>query len=141
MEIINLFCRSFEQGSSDAFADLFTDDALYIDSLYGVYEGREAIKGFHARCHEEAKEYRFSPLSYLSRDNEIAAFEWRLYFVSLMPLSTGKKITIEGAGFLTLRDGKIASYREYADSIAMLLKGNVPDEKIMKFYHRKYPDA
>ncbi len=138
MEIVNHFCQRFEQDDSDAFAELFTDDAIYVDSLYGTYKGRKAIKDFHERCHKEAREYRFSPISHLYRNDEAAAFEWKFSFVSLMPTSMGKKITLKGAGFLTLRNGKIVSYREYADSIAIPLKGNIPDDKIMKFYHHKY---
>jgi len=68
----------------------------------------------------------------------MAAFEWQLTFISMMPLSKNKEITVEGSAFMTLTEGKIISYKEYTDSIAILLKGNVPDEKIMKFYHRKY---
>jgi hypothetical protein len=137
-KIIDLFCECFEQDDPGAFADLFIDDAVYVDNLYGAYEGREAIKGFHARCHEEAKTYRFLPMNHLFNNRDMAAFEWQLSFVSMMSLSKNKEITVEGSGFLTLKDGQISSYREYTDSIAILLKGNVPNEKIMKFYRQKY---
>lgn len=138
MEIIEALCRRFEQGDSAAFADLFSEDAVYLDCLYGAYEGREAIRAFHERSHKEAEEYRFLPIDSLYRGSDTAAFEWRFEFISLMPKSMGKKITLKGASFLTLREGKIVSYREYADSIAILLGGDVPDDKIIRFYRRKY---
>ncbi len=137
-EIIDSFCERFTQADSDAFADLFTENAVYFDSLYGKYKGRQAISDFHHRCQQEATNYRFLPKSYLADNNKMAAFEWQLTFISMMPLSKNKEITVEGSAFMTLTEGKIISYKEYTDSIAILLKGNVPDEKIMKFYHRKY---
>ncbi len=140
METIKVFCKRFEQEDSVVFADLFVEDAVYLDSLYGVCEGREAIRVFHERCHKEAKAYSFQPVKILS-DDENASFEWRFAFISLLPGSMGKKVTLKGASFLTLKAGKIASYREYADSIAMLLRSNTPDDKIIKFYHRKYPTS
>ena len=136
--IIDMFCEHFARDDSDAFAELFTEDAVYVDSLYGTYEGRQAILDFHRRCQKEATNYRFLPKNYFTDNNDMTAFEWQLTFTSMMPLSKNKEITVEGCGFMTLKDGKIVSYREYTDSIAILLKGNVPDDKIMKFYHRKY---
>ena len=141
MEIIKVFCKRFEQEDSVAFADLFVEDAVYLDSLYGACEGREAIRVFHERCHKEARAYSFQPVKILSDDEENASFEWQFAFISLLPGSMGKKVTLKGASFLTLKAGKIVLYREYADSIAMLLHSNIPDDKIIKFYHRKYPTS
>ena len=139
MEITEMLCRRFEEEDSAAFADLFAEDAVYIDSLYGSYKGRGAIRAFHERCHKEAKEYSFLPLNTLVSGGDMVAFEWSFEFISILPLSRGKKVALNGASFLTLREGKIISYREYADSIALLLGGNVPIDKIIKFYNRKYP--
>ena len=140
MEIIKVFCKRFEQEDSVAFAGLFAEDAVYLDSLYGACESREAIRVFHERCHKEARAYSFQPVKILS-DDENASFEWQFAFISLLPGSMGKKVTLKGASFLTLKAGKIVSYREYADSIAMLLRSNTPGDKIIKFYHRKYPTS
>jgi ketosteroid isomerase-like protein len=139
MNIIDRFCTGFERSDSDAFTDMFTEDAMYIDSVYGLCSGRDAIKALHKRCHEEGEKYRFTPILYLFNNHTDAAFEWKFEFISLMPASKGKRITAEGGSFLSLRDNRITSYREYMDSIAILLKGNVPDDRIMKFYYRKYP--
>ena len=138
MGIIQELCSRFEYEDSRSFTNLFTEDALYLDSLYGTYEGQDAIMAFHRKCHEEAKDYRFQPVTTLSNGGENAAFEWNFSFVSLMPPSQGKEITLKGASFLTLKEGKIFSYREYADSISLLLCNNVPDKKIMEFYRHKY---
>ncbi len=138
-EIAKIFCERFCNKDSNTFVELFADNASYLDSLYGEYKGKDAIKGFHKRCHEEAKDYTFIPKNVISENNNIA-FEWELSFTSLTPFSKGKRITVEGSGFISIDidNGKIVSYKEYTDSIAILLKGQVPDEKIIKFYRRKY---
>ena len=135
--IANIFCKRFSNKSSQAFLELFTDDAIYIDSLYGEYRGKEAIRKFHKRCHEEAKDYHFRPKNIILQENELA-FEWELEFTLLTPFAKGKKIAVNGCSFMGLQNGKIKSYREYADSVFILLKGNVPEEKIVKFFRKKY---
>jgi len=139
-EIVKIFCERFSNKDSNKFVELFTDNATYLDSLYGEYKGKDAIIEFHKRCHKEAKDYKFILKNIISEGNRIA-FEWELTFVSMTPFSKGKEITVTGSGFITMENGKISSYREYTDSIAILLKGNVPDDKIIKFYRKKYKIA
>jgi ketosteroid isomerase-like protein len=138
MRLISTFCSRFEAEDARAFAGLFTDDATYWDSLYGVFRGREAIQAFHGRCHREAKTFHFQPMTILSDKRGNVSFEWEFSFISLMPQSRGRKISLKGASFLTTREDRIVSYREYADSIALLLQGNIPDEELLAFYRRKY---
>jgi len=137
MNIAEEFCKRFSKKDTDSFLELFLDDAIYIDSLYGEYKGRDKIREFHKRCHEEAKDYNFIPKNIISQEDKMA-FEWELSFTLLTPFAPGKRVTVNGCSFISLRDGKISSYREYADSISILLKGNVPEDKIMKFFKKKY---
>ena len=138
MELIETFCSRFAAKDSEAFAALFTDEAVYRDSLYGTITGKEAIRAFHIRCHREARAFRFKPLKILFNREGLAAFEWAFSFHSLMPQCLGKEITLEGASFLNLQGERISSYREYADSIALLLQGDVPDRDIVAFFRKKY---
>ena len=137
MNIAEEFCKRFSKKDTDSFLELFLNNAIYIDSLYGEYRGKDEIREFHKRCHKEAKNYNFIPKNIISREDKVA-FEWELSFILLTPFATGKKVTVNGCSFIDLRDGKISSYREYADSISILLKGNVPEDKIIKFFKKKY---
>ncbi|RTZ94062.1 MAG: hypothetical protein DSY91_00920, partial [Deltaproteobacteria bacterium] len=92
--LVETFCRRFEQADSRAFADLFAPDGIYIDSLYGTYEGREAIRAFHEQCHKEAEGYRFQPVTILSDNEGNISFEWTFSYVSLMPHSRGKRMSL-----------------------------------------------
>ena len=135
--IAKIFCERFSNKDSEAFLELFTDDAIYVDSLYGEYKGKEAIRAFHKRCHEEAEDYDFRPKEIISEGDKVA-FEWELRFILLTPFAKGKRIIVSGCSFINLKAGKIASYREYSDSVFILLEGNVPDDKIIKFFRKKY---
>ncbi len=137
MGIVEEFCKRFCIKDSEKFLELFSDDALYVDSLYGKYTGKDQIKAFHERCHKEAKNYKFIPKNIIFSEGK-AAFEWEISFELLTPFGKGKKVKAEGASFMEIEDGKIKAYREYSDSIFILLSGNVPEEKIIKFYRKKY---
>ncbi len=138
-EFAQLFCKRFCVPNSEAFLELFTEDAIYIDSLYGEYKGKGAIKKFHTRCHEEAKKYVFVPKNIISEGSEIA-FEWEFEFTLTTPFAKGKRIKVHGSSFMSIDNGKICSYREYSDSVSILLKGNVPEDKIIHFYRKKYQE-
>ncbi len=136
-KIAEIFCDTFCRENADDFANLFEDNATYIDCLYGKFQGKEAIKNFHKRCHEEAYNYKFYPVLVMNDENKVF-FEWKFSFNSLMSYNKDKKVDIEGCSIITLFNGKIREYKEFTDSIAILLKINVPDEKIIKFFKKKY---
>ncbi len=136
-EIVKNFCDKFCHVDSDSFADMFIDDAEYIDSLYGLYKGRKSIKDFHKRCHHEAINYKFIPKDIFPLKNKFA-FEWDFYFTPLTSFSDKKGIYIVGCSILEAEGEKISSYKEYTDSIAILLGGGVADDKIIRFYRKKY---
>jgi len=138
MDIIDKFCHFFVINDPEKFLSLFSENAVYIDCLYGEFRGLKEIEEFYKRCHKEARGYKFIPNSKIFGEG-VVSFEWYFSFISNMPHAMGKKIELTGASFLNLDDkGKIIRYRDYADSIIFLLKGNVPEEKIIKFYKKKY---
>jgi ketosteroid isomerase-like protein len=137
MDIIDNFCKCFVENNSDKFSALFTENAIYMDCLYGKFSGKSEIMRFYLRCHKEASDYDFVPKNKMLHDNG-AAFEWDFSFVSEMPFSKGKEIKISGCSFISMENSKISFYRDYCDSILFLLQGNVPDFKIMEFYKKKY---
>ena len=137
MDIVDKFCSSFCENNIQKFLSLFSEDAIYFDCLYGKFKGKNEIKNFYIKCHKEASNYQFIPKNKIISGN-IAAFEWDFSFTSKMPYSMGKIIKVVGCSFLTLKDEKIIFYRDYSDSIFFLIQGNVPDDKILKFYKKKY---
>ncbi len=137
MDIIDKFCSYFIENNEDKFLQLFTENAVYIDCLYGKFSGKNKILEFYKRCHKEAHNYKFIPKNKIFTNN-LASFEWDFSFISNMPLSKGEKIEISGASFITFNNHKISFYRDYCDSVLFLLQGNIPEDKIIKFYKKKY---
>ncbi len=137
MDIIDKFCKYFCENNVDKFLSLFTDNAIYIDCLYGKFSGKDKIKKFYKRCHKEAYNYQFIPKNKIIKE-KLAAFEWDFSFISNMPYSKGVEIKVKGCSFLNIQGDKINHYRDYSDSIYFLLQGKVPYGKILEFYKKKY---
>jgi limonene-1,2-epoxide hydrolase len=137
MDIIDKFCKLFCENNVQNFINLFSENAVYIDCLYGKFKGKDEISKFYIRCHNEAYNYQFTPFNKVINGN-FCAFEWNFSFISNMPLSKAKTIKTEGGSFLKILNQKIVYYRDYSDSILFLLQGNVSDKKIINFYKKKY---
>ncbi len=137
MDIIDKFCKYFQENRKEEFLSLFNVNATYTDCLYGSFHGIEQIARFFERCHREANDYKFIPKNKIFQNN-LYSFEWNFSFISNMPLSSGKTIKIEGCSFLKTEKHKIIYYRDYTDSILFLLEGNIPEKDIIKFYKKKF---
>jgi limonene-1,2-epoxide hydrolase len=137
MDLPDKFCKFFQENNQKEFLELFKEDATYIDCLYGLFKGKKEIAKFLKKCHNEAEHYNFIPKNKIFQ-NSLISFEWDFSFVSKMPLSKDKKITIQGCSFIKTDNSKISYYRDYSDSILFLLEGNIPENKIIEFYKRKF---
>lgn len=85
--------------------DLFADDAVLEDEIWGRYEGIEAIRGFMAKMVEEMpKAETHFELEELSAEETTAWARW----VAVGP--TGRA---HGVGVYKVRDGKLIYYRDY----------------------------
>lgn len=87
-------------------SDLFTDDAVVVDPVYGRFEGKAAVTGFFAKMVEEMPKLgvHFEALE-IAGDDHAAWCQWVAVF------SDGRRR--EGAGLYRVRDGKLSYYRDY----------------------------
>ena len=94
-----------DAGDYTATAALFADDALFVDPIYGTFEGRAAIGAFMAKMNEAvAAIHGVFWLVELAGDDETAWAQWR--FAS----DHGERV---GVGIYRVRDGQITYYRDY----------------------------
>jgi hypothetical protein len=100
MDIVDKFCKYFVTNNGERFLELFSDDAIYFDCLYGAFKGKEEILKFYQRCHREAEGYKFIPKNKIFQGN-LFSFEWDFSFI----LNNNKRVEIEGASFLKILDG------------------------------------
>ena len=115
-------------GDGAAFAQCFTEDAVYHDYIYGPHAGRAAIgEMLENLFHRDATDYHwqfFDPV--VSGDLGYARSLSR--FVSTIPEFKGKRVAIDGISRFRLEGGLIAEYFESVNGgVAMAQLGVAPD--------------
>jgi ketosteroid isomerase-like protein len=110
-ETLRSFGERLASGDAASAAELFTLDATY-DEPPARFVGRAAIAGFIAGFAARHHDARFTVLRALARADQVeAAAEWRWSYTRD---ADGQPRVYEGACFITLRDGLIASWRGYS---------------------------
>ena len=104
-ETIRKFWEIQDEGDYSALSDLFADDAVLVDPVFGRFEGREAITGFMTKMNTEMKKAGASfRLVELAGDGETAWAQWRA------ETNAGPR---EGVGVYRVRNGQLTYYRDY----------------------------
>ena len=106
-DVITEFWRIQDDGDYSAMVDLFADDAVLEDALYGRQEGKAAIGEFMETMNKEAANNPFSfTAQEISGDESTAWCRW---------LMTTPRGETEGVGVYKVADGKMTYYRDYYD--------------------------
>ena len=134
--LLNEFVESVEQGDGERFAQLFTEDAVYVDGFYGPFEGRTAIaKMIVEHFHGTGKDYRW-----LMRDpvcvGDTGYARYLFRYTSTLPEAAGREVVFEGMSQFQFRDGKIARYSEVFDRGSALSQLDFAPERIAKSLKR-----
>ncbi|MGI9030455.1 MAG: nuclear transport factor 2 family protein [Ilumatobacteraceae bacterium] len=104
-DTIRRFWDVQDSGDYSRLVELFADDAVLVDPVYGTFNGAEAIAGFMAKMTEEmaARDISFR-LVELAGDDETAWAQWE----AVMPAGNRS-----GVGVYRVRDGRLTYYRDY----------------------------
>jgi steroid delta-isomerase len=104
-DTIERFWKIQDGGDYSKLTDLFAEDALLEDPVYGRFEGRDAIVGFMAKMNVEMKKIgaTFQRVE-LAGDDETAWAQWRV------ETNAGPR---EGVGVYRVRNGRLTYYRDY----------------------------
>lgn len=102
------FWRLQDTGDYLKLLDLFAEDAVLMDPIYGALTGREAISDFLAKMETEMQRIgvRFR-LQELVGDDNTAWARW---------IADTKRGEREGCGIYKVSDGKITYYRDYMNA-------------------------
>ena len=134
-EISERFTEAINNHDADAIAALYSDDAVAIDP-FGEWRGKEAIVESWRGFFEAFPDIRGSDeRSYDAGDTAIN--EWRGSGTHTGPLRTpdgeeipptGRRMTLRGSDFITVRGGLITEHRTYFDQMEMLSQlGLIPE--------------
>ena len=113
--LLKAFCSAVERRDGKSFANLFTEDGVYHDVFYGAFSGREKIAEliddwFYRTAHE----FRWDMHRPVS-DGRMLYTYYTFSYVSKLSEAQGRRVGFEGVSMMSLRDGKIAEYREVAN--------------------------
>ena len=130
--MLRTFCDAVEQRNGSAFAALFTEDGIYHDVFYGAFAGRiriaEMIDDWFYRTAADFRWDMHAPVS----DGTTLYTRYTFSYRSTLPEAKGARAMFEGVAIMTLRDGRIAEYREVANTATGFVDMNFAPERIAK---------
>jgi ketosteroid isomerase-like protein len=136
-EMLRSFCTHVERRDGQAFAQLFTPDAVYHDVFYGPFEGRARIAELiNEWFYKTADDFRWDMHDPVSDGSHLYA-RYTFSYRSKLPEANGARAMFEGVAIMALRGGLIASYREVANTATAFTIMNFAPERIAKLAARE----
>ncbi|MBV9558898.1 MAG: nuclear transport factor 2 family protein [Bradyrhizobium sp.] len=135
--MLRAFCDAVERRQGEALAALFTEDGVYHDVFYGAFAGRAAIAAMiDDHFHRTATDFRWDMHAPVS-DGETLYARYTFSYRSTLPEANGARVMFEGVAIMKLRDGRIAEYREVANTAPAFVAMNFAPERIAKIAARQ----
>ncbi|HYX03608.1 MAG TPA: nuclear transport factor 2 family protein [Reyranella sp.] len=114
-QLLKEFCSAVEHRDGKAFANLFTEHGVYHDVFYGAFKGRAKIaEMIDDWFYRTARDFRWEMFRPVSDGRTLYAY-YTFSYVSTLPEAEGKRVGFEGVAIMSLKDGRIAEYREVAN--------------------------
>lgn len=130
--MLRAFCDAVEQRDGQSFAALFTEDGVYHDVFYGAFEGRVKIADMvDDWFHRTAEDFRWDMHTPVSDGTTLYA-RYTFSYRSKLPEANGGRAMFEGVAIMGLRDGKIVSYHEVANTAPAFVDLHFAPERIAK---------
>ena len=130
--MLRAFCDAVEQRNGKAFAELFTEDGVYHDVFYGAFVGRakiaELIDDWFYRTATDFRWDMHAPVT----DGTTLYARYTFSYRSTLPEAGGARAMFEGVAIMTLKDGRIASYHEVANTAPAFVDLKFAPERIAK---------
>ena len=138
--MLRAFCDAVEHRNGKAFAELFTEDGVYHDVFYGAFKGREKIaEMIDDWFHRTARDFRWEMFRPVSDGTMLYAY-YTFSYVSTLPEAKGKRVGFDGVSIMRLSNGRIAEYREVANSAIGLLDIGFAPERVAKILGKEAKD-
>jgi ketosteroid isomerase-like protein len=135
--MLRAFCDAVERHDGKAFAELFTEDGVYHDVFYGAFTGRAKIaEMIDDRFYRTATDFRWDMHEPVS-DGKTLYARYTFSYRSTLPEAKGTRAMFEGVAIMTLHEGKIAGYREVANTATGFVDMNFAPERIAKIVARQ----
>ena len=139
-DLVQEFAAAFNRQDMPGLLACFTEDAVYHDIFYGRHQGQARLRELFERMFRDGPDSTWS-MHVVVADPLRAAAEWTFsYTVSdAIPRSAGRTVRFSGMSLFELKDGKVASYREYFDSGVAFLQLGFKPESLARVLARRIP--
>jgi len=135
--MLKAFCTAVERRDGKGFAALFTEEGIYHDVFYGPFKGREKIaEMIDDWFYRTARDFRWEMFRPVSDGTMLYAY-YTFSYVSTLPEAKGGRVGFDGVSIMRLENGKIAEYREVANSSIGLLDIGFAPERVAKILGRE----
>ncbi len=134
--LITDMTRAAVAGDGRAARACFTPEGVYHDCLYGAFQGDAIIQMIEGYFHRDAGNFRWDLHDPVS-DGRLGYVRYVFSFDSKLPEFAGKRAGFEGVSICELQDGKLASYREVANSLVGLQALGFAPERLAKLAARE----
>src|SRR5260370_7483097 len=134
---LRAFCDAVERHDGKAFAELFTEDGVYHDVFYGAFTGRakiaEMIDDWFYRTATDFRWDMHEPVS----DGKTLYARYTFSYRSTLPEAKGARAMFKGVAIMPLRDAKITTYHNAANTPTRFVDMNFAPERIAKIVARQ----
>ena len=135
--LLKAFTSAVEHRDGKAFAGLFAEEGIYHDVFYGAFKGRAKIaEMIDDWFHRTARDFRWEMFRPVTDGTMLYAY-YTFSYVSTLPEAKGKRVGFDGVSIMRLENGKIAEYREVANSAIGLLDIGFAPERVAKILGRE----
>ncbi len=135
-DLLDRFTAAVEAGNGTALGAAFTVDGTYVDTFYGPFTGRTAIRDMLENHFWRDAEAFFWDMRDALCDGRQGYARWRFGYTSRLPESAGRKVAFDGMSRFEIEDGLIRRYDEVFDSGIAFVQLGMPGERIAKILAR-----
>ena len=124
------------RGDGAATAACFTPDGVYHDCFYGAFAGADIARMVEDYFHRDARDFRWD-LHDVVDNGSLCYARYVFSYESKLPGCEGQRALFEGVSICELRDGRLLSYREVANSAVGLHSIGFPPARVARFLARE----
>ena len=128
--------QSVCNNDGESLSNLFADNGVYHDYIYGSFKGKKNIKlMLNNYFHRDAKNFSWEMYDLLSNESKGYA-RYRFSFTSTLAGSENLKVAVPGMAYFQFNDSLIEYYGEVVNGGIPMAQLNLPAGKIKRVFEK-----
>ena len=126
--------QSVCNNDGESLTNLFADNGVYHDYIYGSFKGKKIIKlMLNNYFHRDAKNFFLEMSDHVLRE-DIGYAKYMFAFTSKIPEYLGKRVVVSGISFFRFKFNSIVEYSESVNGGIAMVQLGVKPEKMQKVF-------